>query len=99
MADRVLPGPVASSACIREAVCINTQKIYDSCREYHGHCYRSSFHICTRKQEACISGISYPRGSPCFAEALSCCSQAAASAAAGKYPGHCRPRPNGAGPV
>ncbi len=33
MADRVLPGPVASSACIREAVCINTQKIYDSCRD------------------------------------------------------------------
>lgn len=33
MADRVLPGPVASSASIREAVCVNTQKIYDSCRD------------------------------------------------------------------
>lgn len=33
MADRVLPGPVASSASIREAVCVNTQKIFDSCRD------------------------------------------------------------------
>lgn len=27
MADRVVPGPVESSACIREAVCINTNMI------------------------------------------------------------------------
>lgn len=33
MADRVLPGPVDSSACVREAVCVHTQKIYDSCRD------------------------------------------------------------------
>lgn len=33
MADRVVPGPVESSACIREAVCINTTKIYDSCKD------------------------------------------------------------------
>ncbi len=33
MADRVVPGPVESSACIREAVCINTRKIFDSCRD------------------------------------------------------------------
>ena len=33
MADRVLPGPVDSSACIREAVCVHTKKIYDSCRD------------------------------------------------------------------
>ena len=33
MADRVLPGPVDSTACIREAVCVHTKKIYDSCRE------------------------------------------------------------------
>ena len=26
MADRVVPGPVESSACIREAVCINTNQ-------------------------------------------------------------------------
>ena len=30
MADRVVPGAVESSACIREAVCINTNKIFDS---------------------------------------------------------------------
>ena len=33
MADRVLPGPVDSSACISEAVCIHTKKIFDSCRD------------------------------------------------------------------
>ena len=33
MADRVVPGPVESSASIREAVCINTKKIFDSCRD------------------------------------------------------------------
>lgn len=33
MADRVVPGPVESSACIREAVCINTRKIFDSCKD------------------------------------------------------------------
>ncbi len=33
MADRVVPGPVEDSACIREAVAINTRKIFDSCRD------------------------------------------------------------------
>ena len=33
MADRVAPGPVDSSACIREAVCIHTKKIFSSCRD------------------------------------------------------------------
>lgn len=33
MADRVVPGPVESSACIREAVCVNTRKIFDSCKD------------------------------------------------------------------
>ncbi len=33
MADRVVPGPVDSSASIREAVCIHTRKIYSSCRD------------------------------------------------------------------
>lgn len=33
MADRVLPGPVDSTTCIREAVCVHTKKIFDSCRE------------------------------------------------------------------
>lgn len=32
MADRVLPGPV-DDACINEAVCIHTRKIFDSCRD------------------------------------------------------------------
>ncbi len=33
MADRVLPGPVDSCANINEAVCIHTNKIFDSCRD------------------------------------------------------------------
>lgn len=33
MNDRVVPGPVQDSCGIREAVCIHTKKIYDSCRE------------------------------------------------------------------
>lgn len=33
MADRIVPGPVDSSACVREAVCIHTKKIFDSCRD------------------------------------------------------------------
>ncbi len=33
MADRVVPGPVESTARVREAVCIRTRKIFDSCRD------------------------------------------------------------------
>lgn len=33
MADRVLPGPVDQTAGINEAVCIHTNKVYDSCRD------------------------------------------------------------------
>jgi hypothetical protein len=33
MADRVLPGPVQENACIREAVCVHTRKVYDSCKD------------------------------------------------------------------
>ena len=33
MADRVTNGPVESPASIREAVCVNKRKIFDSCRD------------------------------------------------------------------
>jgi hypothetical protein len=33
MPDRVLPGPVQDNTCIREAVCVHTRKIYDSCKD------------------------------------------------------------------
>lgn len=33
MPEKVLPGPVGDTACIREAVCIHTTKIFDSCRD------------------------------------------------------------------
>lgn len=33
MPEKVTPGPVADNVSIREAVCIHTKKIFDSCRE------------------------------------------------------------------
>lgn len=33
MPDKIIPGPVDDNRCIREAVCIHTKKIYDSCRD------------------------------------------------------------------
>lgn len=33
MAEMITPGPVCEDRCIREAVCINTKKIMDSCRD------------------------------------------------------------------
>ncbi len=36
MPDKIMPGPVEDLRGIREAVCIHTRKIYDSCREQHG---------------------------------------------------------------
>ena len=33
MSEKVMPGPVQDNPCIREAVCIHTKKIYDSCKE------------------------------------------------------------------
>ena len=33
MPEKVVPGPVQDNACIREAVCIHTKKIFDSCRD------------------------------------------------------------------
>lgn len=33
MPEKVAPGPVHDARCIREAVCIDTKKIFDSCKE------------------------------------------------------------------
>lgn len=33
MPEKVVPGPVSEDRCIREAVCIHTKKIFDSCKE------------------------------------------------------------------
>ena len=33
MAEFIEPGPICDTAGIREAVCIHTRKIFDSCRE------------------------------------------------------------------
>ena len=37
MAEVTQPGPVPENACIREAVCIHTQKILDSCLDKDCH--------------------------------------------------------------
>ena len=33
MPEKVVPGPVEDACGVREAVCIHTRKIYDSCRD------------------------------------------------------------------
>ena len=33
MPEKVMPGPVSDCSGIREAVCIHTRKIFDSCRD------------------------------------------------------------------
>ena len=33
MPEKVMPGPVPDTPGIREAVCIHTKMIYDSCKE------------------------------------------------------------------
>lgn len=33
MPEKVMPGPVSEERCIREAVCIHTKKIFDSCKD------------------------------------------------------------------
>lgn len=40
MPEKVMPGPVPDTAGIREAVCIHTKKIYDSCKEEDIASYR-----------------------------------------------------------
>ena len=36
MAEMMSPGPVDAGCAIREAVCVHTKKILDSCREEDG---------------------------------------------------------------
>ena len=46
MPEMVVPGPVTEERSIREAVCVHTRKIFDSCREEDIAPYRLSI---TRK--------------------------------------------------
>lgn len=50
MAEFIEPGPICDTAGIREAVCIHTRKIFDSCRDkdiallkYKNPCRTSTF--------------------------------------------------------
>ena len=42
MSERVLPGPIEDMRGVREAVCVHTRKIYDSCREEDTAPYRNA---------------------------------------------------------
>ncbi len=42
MPEKVVPGPVSEERCIREAVCIHTKKIFDSCKEEDIASYKTS---------------------------------------------------------
>ena len=33
MPEKVAPGPISEERCVREAVCIHTKKIFDSCKD------------------------------------------------------------------
>ena len=41
MPEKVVPGPVNEERRIREAVCIHTRKIFDSCKEKDIAAYRT----------------------------------------------------------
>ncbi len=47
MPDKMMPGPVQDAACIREAVCIHTKKIYDSCKEEDIASYNLNPYFCS----------------------------------------------------
>lgn len=50
MSERVMPGPVAGNACVREAVCIHTKKVYDSCKSKE--CSRDvRVYLCRQSQQ------------------------------------------------
>ena len=40
MPENGMPGPVCDLSSVREAVCIHTRKVYDSCREGQEPFYR-----------------------------------------------------------
>ena len=43
MPEKVAPGPVSDDRCIREAVCIHTKKIFDSCKDEDIALYKQIF--------------------------------------------------------
>lgn len=49
MPEKVAPGPVSDDRCIREAVCIHTKKIFDSCKDEDIALYKQIFF--------CLSGL------------------------------------------
>ena len=60
MSDKVGPGPVQEGACVREAVCIHTKKIYDSCRDKD--CLEDLRVCLTRPAQAVLDRSSGVRG-------------------------------------
>ena len=61
MAEKILPGPIKESCDFREAVCIHTKKIYDSCRDKD--CIEDlRFYPCLNCQELINRAISVKGG-------------------------------------
>ena len=57
MPEKVAPGPVSDDRCIREAVCIHTKKIFDSCKDEDIALYKQIFF--------CLSGLRRCPGHNC----------------------------------
>ena len=49
MSERIGPGPITNAHCVKEAVCIHTDKVYDSCREKD--CLEDLRVILTRREQ------------------------------------------------
>lgn len=53
MSERIGPGPITSAHCAKEAVCIHTDKVYDSCKEKD--CLEDLRVILTRSEQSIIN--------------------------------------------
>ena len=62
MPEKVAPGPVSDDRCIREAVCIHTKKIFDSCKDEDIALYKQIF-FCLSAFAAARAMIAPPPGS------------------------------------
>ena len=69
MPEKVMPGPVEDSCGIREAVCIHTRKIFDSCRDKD--CIEDLTFYPTATAQSVIDASQSIRGA-----AWSCCTSA-----------------------
>ena len=60
MSDRVYPGPIYSNRMPREAVCVHTRKVYDSCRDKE--CLQDMRVFLTRRSQSVFDGSMTVKG-------------------------------------